>query len=71
MIHFEGVEHCSCEKSFEWVITKPEKNRCVWGYTDKLNKNVCGMVKTTNGYSVTIRCPHCGKKTLITPSENN
>ena len=66
MIHFEGIEQCSCKKSFEWAITKPEKNGSVWGYTDKLNKNVCGIVETPNGYSTTLKCPNCGAKICVT-----
>ena len=65
MIHFEGVELCSCEKSFEWAITKPEKNEFVSGEVDKLNKNVYGMIKIPNGYNITLKCPNCYKKIFV------
>ena len=38
MIHFEGIEQCACKKSFEWAITKPEKNEFIFGEEDKLIK---------------------------------
>lgn len=64
MIHFEGIELCSYEKSFDWAITKPEKNECVFREVDKLNKNVYGMIKIPNGYSITLKCPNCYKKDI-------
>ncbi len=65
MIHFEGIEHCSCEISFEWAIIKLEKNECVFGEVDKLNKNVCGMIEIPNGYGITLKCPNCCKKIFV------
>lgn len=71
MIHFEGIELCSCEKSFEWAITKPEKNEFVSGEVDKLNKNVYGMIKIPNGYSITLKCPNCYKKIFVIQDQEN
>lgn len=71
MIHFEGVELCSCEKSFDWAITKPEKNEFVFGEVDKLNKNVGGMIETPNGYSITLKCPNCYKKIFVIKDQKN
>ena len=71
MIHFEDIERCSCQKSFEWTITKPEKNEFVFGELDKLNKNVCGIVEIPNGYSITLKCPNCGAKIFVTKPKDN
>ena len=71
MIHFEGIEQCSCKKSFEWAITKPEKNEFIFGEVDKLNKNVYGFTEIPHGYSITLKCPDCDTRIFVTKSKDN
>ena len=71
MIHFEGIELCSCEKSFDWAITKLGRNQDVWGDMDRINKNVFGIAECSDGYRITLKCPACDKKMFVFMSKEN